>query len=31
VVIAAPKTLGELRKHYHKTLSAKCWATLSKA
>ena len=22
VVIAAPKTLGELRKHYHKTLSA---------
>lgn len=23
VVIAAPRTLGELRKHYHKTLSAK--------
>jgi protein required for attachment to host cells len=22
VVIAAPRTLGELRKHYHKTLSA---------
>lgn len=23
VVIAAPRTLGELRKHYHKTLEAK--------
>jgi len=22
VIVAAPKTLGELRKHYHKTLSA---------
>lgn len=22
IVIAAPRTLGELRKHYHKTLSA---------
>jgi protein required for attachment to host cells len=23
VVIAAPRTLGELRKHYHKTLETK--------
>lgn len=23
IIIAAPRTLGELRKHYHKTLSAK--------
>jgi protein required for attachment to host cells len=30
VVIAAPKTLGELRKHYHKTLSAKLLGELSK-
>jgi protein required for attachment to host cells len=30
VVIAAPRTLGELRKHYHKTLSAKLVAEISK-
>lgn len=30
VVIAAPRTLGELRKHYHKTLSAKLIAEVSK-
>jgi len=30
VVIAAPKTLGELRRHYHKTLSAKLLGELSK-
>ena len=30
VVVAAPKTLGELRKHYHKTLSAKLLGELSK-
>ena len=26
VVIAAPKALGELRKHYHKAYRASCWA-----
>jgi protein required for attachment to host cells len=30
VVIAAPRTLGELRKHYHATLSAKLVAEVSK-
>jgi protein required for attachment to host cells len=30
VVIAAPRTLGELRKHYHKTLSAKLIGEVSK-
>jgi protein required for attachment to host cells len=30
VVIAAPKTLGELRKHWHKALEAKLAAELSK-
>ncbi len=30
VVIAAPKTLGELRKHYHKALEAKLVGELSK-
>ena len=30
VVVAAPKTLGELRKHYHKNLSAKLLGELSK-
>jgi protein required for attachment to host cells len=30
VVIAAPRTLGELRKHYHKTLSAKLVGEVSK-
>lgn len=29
-VIAAPKTLGELRKHYHKNLSAKLLGELAK-
>lgn len=30
VIIAAPRTLGELRKHYHKTLSAKLLGEISK-
>lgn len=30
VVIAAPRTLGELRKHYHKTLSAKLVGEIAK-
>ena len=30
VVIAAPRTLGELRKHYHKTLSVKLVGEVSK-
>jgi protein required for attachment to host cells len=30
VVIAAPRTLGELRKHYHKTLSAKLAGEVAK-
>jgi protein required for attachment to host cells len=30
VVIAAPRTLGELRKHYHKTLSAKLLGEIAK-
>ncbi len=30
VVIAAPKTLGELRKHWHKALSAKLVAEVAK-
>ena len=30
VVIAAPKTLGELRKHWHKSLEAKLKGELSK-
>lgn len=30
VVIAAPRTLGELRKHYHKTLGAKLAGEISK-
>ena len=30
VVIAAPRTLGELRKHYHKTLSAKLACEIAK-
>lgn len=30
VVIAAPRTLGELRKHYHKTLRAKLVGEVSK-
>ena len=30
VVIAAPKTLGELRKHWHKSLEAKLAGELSK-
>lgn len=30
VVIAAPRTLGELRKHYHKDLSAKLAGEVSK-
>jgi protein required for attachment to host cells len=30
VVIAAPKTLGELRRHYHKTLGPKLVAEISK-
>ncbi|GGI82401.1 hypothetical protein GCM10007973_18510 [Polymorphobacter multimanifer] len=30
VVIAAPKTLGELRKHWHKALEAKLLAELAK-
>ena len=30
VIIAAPKTLGELRKHYHKTLEAVLHGELAK-
>lgn len=30
VVIAAPKTLGELRRHFHKALEAKLLGSLSK-
>jgi protein required for attachment to host cells len=30
VIIAAPRTLGELRKHYHKTLSAKLIGEIAK-
>ncbi len=30
VIIAAPRTLGELRKHYHKALSAKLMAEIAK-
>ncbi len=30
VIIAAPRTLGELRKHYHKTLSAKLVGEIAK-
>ncbi len=30
VIIAAPRTLGELRKHYHKTLSAKLLGEIPK-
>ena len=30
VVIAAPRTLGELRKHYHKTLETKLLGEVSK-
>ncbi len=30
VIIAAPRTLGELRKHYHKALSAKLVAEIAK-
>lgn len=30
VIIAAPRTLGELRKHYHKTLSAALVGEISK-
>ncbi|SEM78546.1 Protein required for attachment to host cells [Sphingomonas gellani] len=30
IVIAAPRTLGELRKHYHKTLEGKLVGELSK-
>ena len=30
VVIAAPRALGEMRKHYHKTLSAKLLREISK-
>lgn len=30
VVIAAPRTLGELRKHYHKQLSAKLLGEVAK-
>jgi protein required for attachment to host cells len=30
VVIAAPRTLGELRKHYHKSLEAKLAGELAK-
>jgi protein required for attachment to host cells len=30
VVIAAPKTLGELRKHWHKTLQAKLIGEIAK-
>lgn len=30
IVIAAPRTLGELRKHYHKTLEAKLAGEIAK-
>ena len=30
IIIAAPRTLGELRKHYHKTLSAILLGEISK-
>jgi protein required for attachment to host cells len=30
IVVAAPKTLGELRKHYHKTVSAALAGELAK-
>jgi protein required for attachment to host cells len=30
VVVAAPRTLGELRKHYHKTLEAKLVGEIAK-
>ncbi|MET3925457.1 host attachment protein [Devosia sp. 2618] len=30
VVIAAPRALGEMRKHYHKTLSSKLLAEIAK-
>ncbi len=30
IIIAAPRTLGELRKHYHKALSAKLMAEIAK-
>ena len=30
VVIAAPRALGEMRKHYHKTLSAKVLGEIAK-
>ncbi|MGG5890402.1 host attachment family protein [Falsiroseomonas sp. HC035] len=30
VIIAAPRTLGELRKHYHKTLSAALLGEIAK-
>lgn len=30
IVIAAPRTLGELRKHYHKSLEAKLVGEISK-
>jgi protein required for attachment to host cells len=30
VVIAAPRALGEMRKHYHKALSAKLLGEISK-
>ena len=30
VIIAAPKALGEMRKHYHKTLEAKILKEISK-
>ena len=30
IIVAAPRTLGELRKHYHKTLEAKLTGEISK-
>lgn len=30
IIIAAPRTLGEMRKHYHKTLSAKLVGEVAK-
>jgi protein required for attachment to host cells len=30
VIIAAPRTLGEMRKHYHKALSARLMAEIAK-
>ena len=30
IVVAAPKTLGELRKHYHKEVSQRLTGELSK-